>query len=204
MKKFTEKIIIGGLLVIICLLIMDEYCVINIIDSPCDVVGTNQCNCDSLKQVIADLQADTSIGDHCKDDLRYPNHNPTLDGGDVVDANTTGKTAVTALKNYLNSLWRTHGALAEHLPDNHAVYISKQSIDRIFDDHKDANGLACYFALDANKKFNIVFDAVTHDNANYAPQLPTSPATGFIPVLMANDHSLCPMICGDNDGVINQ
>lgn len=204
MKKFFKEIIIGGLLIIICLLLMDQYCVINIIDSPCEVVGTNQCNCDSLKQVIADMQADSSIGAHCKDDLRYPNHSPSLEGGDVVDARSTGKTAVTAFKTYMRLLWNAHGTLTEQLPGNNAVYISKQSLDRIFDDHTSANGLACYFALDANKHFNIVFDAVTYDNGNYGIQLPASPGSDFTPVFMANDHSLCPTVCGVNEELLNQ
>ncbi len=180
---------------------MDEYCVINIIDSPCDVVVNNdtlKCNCDSLNKVI------TSISDHCKDDLRYPSHNPTLNGGTVVEATTIGRNSIKDFSDYLNTLFRAHGTLAQPLPTNRGVYLSKQVFDRIFDDNTSANGVVVYFGLDATKMFNVIIDPVSTDNGNYSIQLPlTATPADFIPVFMANEHSLCPAICGDHDASLN-
>ena len=195
--KYT--LIIGGLLIIIAVLILDEYCVINIINSPCEVQLISER--DSIKGELDTLIL--SIGDFCNNKDRFPTPAATDGGGDVVDASTQAMTAIHDFWNYLNLISHSGPTTQPIAPTNKGVYFSKKAFDRIFDDNPTANGVVCYFAL-KNNKFNIVMDAVNSDYGNYNLLLPSHTPTGFKPVFIANDGSMCPDDCGDNIGTLLQ
>lgn len=136
--NYILYIIIGGLVIICSLLMLDEYCVIDIIDAKCEKIDSSAM--DSLKNGMY----------HCSNDSARYLANGKTGGGKIIDS----ADAVNYILNF-----------RKHIDDtrNAGVYFSKRVFDRIWNDNLTANGVVLYFALDENDHLALVLDPATSE-----------------------------------------
>lgn len=177
--KDIKNLIIAIMGIIIVVLFLDEYCVINIIESNCEVKS----ECDTLGIL-------SSVGGYCIDTGRYQYNGPHIssdEGGKTIsqqDANAY----IDSFKVQLSRLRSSDPDF--RLPQNKGVFLSKKAFEDIFNKEVKSNGITCYFAIDENNQFNLVYDG----SRSNATQIVASP-TNMDPVFIST--TLCPDECGN-------